>query len=130
MKSVLLSIIVLIQITQYHCFVRRLSRPHYIECQSSEECGSVACCVIGHARFSLPECKPFLEIGEVCGHPDNLSFNTTVMYPDGAEVELLNVHRTVCPCAAGLKCSNERICIDPTLSDNLNSIDSDSYNYK
>ncbi|XP_075222257.1 astakine-like isoform X2 [Lycorma delicatula] len=91
------------------------SRPHYIECQSSEECGSVACCVIGNARFSLPSCRSLLQAGDTCISRAYQPFNTTVIYPDGAEVKLTNVYRTFCPCEAGLHCRHDGICFDPTL---------------
>lgn len=58
----------------------------------------------------MPVCKPAGNEGETCRPGgDEVPSNMTVYYPDGSSVDL-NVHMVVCPCAAGLQCSDGMTC--------------------
>jgi len=62
-------------------------------------------------RYSVPTCKPLGYEGETCRPrgEDDVPQNLTVSYPDGSTAEL-SVHMVVCPCAAGLECSDGMAC--------------------
>ncbi|KAK3925494.1 Astakine [Frankliniella fusca] len=85
------------------------SRPMYIDCVDSSECGAWECCVLGGGRFSLPRCAPVGDVGDACrpgaGYGAVRPINTTVTYPDGAVVNLPAVFLHQCPCAPGLACA-------------------------
>ena len=67
-------------------------------------------------RYSTPRCNPLREEREVC-RPGTSTINTTLSYPDGAQVELKNVHYILCPCANNLTCDNsDGICRDLTIN--------------
>lgn len=81
------------------------SRPNYIQCQSNLECDLGYCCTIGPIRYSIPQCKPLQDVGQVCRPGSVTPINMTVSYPDGAQVLLTDVHYILCPCADGLTCN-------------------------
>lgn len=81
----------------------------------------------GSARFSIPTCNNLQQIGDDCTYTNLPPINTTVVYPDGEEVEFTNVYRLFCPCEAGLYCSSNKKCFDPTLVDNYNSLENTIY---
>ncbi|XP_076166195.1 astakine [Ptiloglossa arizonensis] len=87
------------------CLSRVESRPEYIHCQSNLECAPGHCCSIGPIRYSIPQCKPMQEEGEVCRPGSASTINMTATYPDGVQVLLTDVHYIMCPCADGLSCN-------------------------
>ncbi|EEB18429.1 protein Bv8 precursor, putative [Pediculus humanus corporis] len=98
------------------------TRPPYIECSDTLECGLGYCCVLGNGRYSLPRCVQLGKINDYC-RPGNLPLNVTVSYPDGENVELSHIYSTMCPCQEGLYCSdNSGMCIDQLEDLLLNTI--------
>ncbi|XP_054258563.1 astakine-like [Macrosteles quadrilineatus] len=93
------------------------SRPPYIGCQNSDECGKDGCCVIGMGRYSIPTCQPRREVGEVC-RPLSEPVNVTLEYPDGASVDLSGVFYIMCPCQGGLGCGNDMECVEHDFASN------------
>ncbi|XP_033215586.1 astakine-like [Belonocnema kinseyi] len=88
------------------------TRPEYIGCQNNDECAPGFCCSILPDKYSAPRCNPLREDGEMC-RPKASTFNTTLHYPDGASVELTNVHYIICPCADDLTCDiSDGVCRD------------------
>ncbi|KAK6635799.1 hypothetical protein RUM44_001053 [Polyplax serrata] len=88
------------------------SRPRYIECSHSMECGLGSCCVLGKGRYSLPRCVSLGKLNEKC-RPGSIPQNITVSYPDGESVNLSHVYSILCPCQEGLYCSDQSgVCID------------------
>ena len=64
-------------------------------------------------KYSAPRCNPVKQEGENCRPASSSTFNTTLYYPDGAQVELTNVHYIMCPCSNGLTCdTSDGICRD------------------
>ncbi|XP_066994930.2 astakine [Anabrus simplex] len=99
MSKLVLLVVMLLMIASAHS-----SRPSYIECQDSKECGPGSCCAIGANRYSVPMCQRMHEVGESCRGRGQEPMNTTVGYPDQSKVELTNVYWLFCPCADGLVC--------------------------
>lgn len=64
-------------------------------------------------RFSIPTCRPRLELGDKC-RPDNQPYSTNVTYPDEVTVHLKSVYYVLCPCQGSLTCSSAGECIDPS----------------
>lgn len=87
------------------------SKPSFLGCQSSEDCGVDECCVLGMMRYSVPTCRPLGEEGDTCRpHSGDVQpQNITVTYPDGSSADLY-VHTMLCPCATGLECSDGMSC--------------------
>ncbi|XP_076663147.1 astakine [Andrena cerasifolii] len=86
-------------------------RPDYIHCQTNLECEPGYCCTIGPMRYSIPQCKPMQEEGNICRPGSVSTLNMTATYPDGAEVLLTDVHYILCPCVDGLACdTKEGVC--------------------
>jgi len=94
------------------------TRPKYIGCQTSDECGKQACCVIGMGRYSIPTCQPRQEVGERC-RPLGEPVNTTLHYPDGVSVDLAGVYYITCPCMDGLTCGDDMECVDDVLTNHV-----------
>lgn len=67
------------------------------------------------ARFSVPACRSYPEIGESCVPLNEQFVNTSLTYPDGVTVEFNNVYRISCPCATGLVCGHDSTCYDPSM---------------
>lgn len=58
----------------------------------------------GPIRYSTPQCKPLLSLGDTCRPASASTINMTAAYPDGTQVLLTDVHYIMCPCADGLFC--------------------------
>ncbi|XP_015602971.1 astakine [Cephus cinctus] len=98
-----------------------MKRPRYVQCQSSLECMPGNCCTIGEVRFSIPQCQPLQEEGDVCRPSGHATLNTTLVYPDGTQVELTDVHIMLCPCSYGMTC-DDGICRDPSQKRGFNHL--------
>lgn len=97
-------------------------RPRYIGCQTNLECMPGNCCTIGPNKFSIPHCKPMQEESEVC-RPSGQTLNSTLVYPDGSQVQLTEVHFILCPCIHGLSCDIEDgLCRDASQKRDFNHL--------
>ncbi|VVC33222.1 Prokineticin domain [Cinara cedri] len=89
------------------------SKPSFLGCSSSDDCGVDECCVLGMVRYSVPVCKPLADTGELCrpviDNYNQLPQNVTVSYPDGSTADVF-VHMVACPCVAGLECTDDMTC--------------------
>ncbi|XP_047104712.1 astakine-like [Schistocerca piceifrons] len=103
--------------------VKKVAIPGYIDCVSSNDCGTTECCVLGTARFSIPSCQIRGEVGDPCS-PISQPRNMSVSYLDGSVVQLVDVYSVVCACAPGLLCSpDSATCADPLAKQSLNELD-------
>jgi len=59
--------------------------------------------VPGGYPYSIATCFDLLGEGDTC-RPNNTPINITVIYPNDDSVNLNNVYRNLCDCAAGLTC--------------------------
>ncbi|XP_012261298.2 astakine-like [Athalia rosae] len=118
------AIVVIVGICQVEYTSARVTmRPPYIQCQSNSECLPGNCCSIGQNRFSIPQCKPMQDQGGVCRPRGPMTSNTTLVYPDGSQVQLVEVHIGFCPCGYGLTCNPEEgLCRDPSQRRGFNSL--------
>ncbi|CAK9795021.1 unnamed protein product [Anthophora plagiata] len=88
-------------------FGAQVNRPDYIQCESNEDCPPGHCCTLGAVRYSIPQCKPMQEEGNVCRPGDPVTLNVTLGYPDNTEITIKGVHFLFCPCADGLTCDKK-----------------------
>nr|XP_046481483.1 astakine-like [Neodiprion pinetum]XP_046481484.1 astakine-like [Neodiprion pinetum] len=104
-------------------YARVMDRPRWIQCQSNSECTPGYCCTIGKQKFSIPQCKLMRDIGDVCRPDGSITLNTTLMYPDGSQIELTEVHDMFCPCGYGLSCDRrDAVCRDPSQERGFNHL--------
>lgn len=88
------------------CLVTQLAlaAPKVGNCSTSSDCEPSACCLLGYTRHSYPYCEPRGDVNSWCrlmGQPQELILS----YPNGLEVEVEAVYIGMCPCRAGLVCS-------------------------
>lgn len=57
-------------------------------------------------------CFPRGGVGDIC-RPYNQPRNMSLWYPNGYQIDLVDIYSIICPCAEGLYCNSDTITCEP-----------------